>query len=67
MSKLFTREELTNMDLETAKVELSNALYLASRIVEDLEYRRKIFGNGHHIRQQISKFGADLLEERWNE
>ena len=70
---VYTKEELENMDLETAKAELSNALYKASRLVEELEYihtpkgHQRIRGNGHHIRQEICKFGTDLLEERWNE
>ena len=33
----------------------------------DLETAKVEFGNGHHIRQQITKFGTDLLEEIWNE
>lgn len=68
----YTKEQLENMDLETAKAELSNALYAASRLMEQLEYtktpdgHKRITGNGHHIRQKISKFGTDLLTERWN-
>lgn len=69
----YTRAELEQMDLETAKVELSNALYAASRLIEQLEYTKtpnggkRISGNGHHLRQKISKFGTDLLAERWSE
>ena len=71
--KIYTEAELENMDLETAKAELSNNLYAASKLIEQLEYTRsptgnkRIYGNGHHIRQAISKFGTDLLEERWRE
>lgn len=69
----FTDDELKNMDLETAKAELGNALYEASKLIELLEYQKssnwrlpKVTGNGHHLRQRISEFGAKLLEERWN-
>ena len=68
--KLYTKEELKEMDIETAKVELSNNLYEASRLIEQLEYtigkdgNKRISGNGHHLRQQIAKFGTDLLVKR---
>jgi len=61
------------LTLEDAKVELSNSVYEATRLIEDLEYTlnakgdKTIRGNGHHIRQQIVKFAIDLLEERWND
>jgi hypothetical protein len=68
--RTYTQEEIEQMDLETAQAELSNNLYEASRLIEQLEYtknkegNKRISGNGHHIRQQIAKFGTDLLAER---
>lgn len=68
--------ELSNrisMSLYEAKAELSARIYEATRMIEDLEHcraesgARRIRGNGHHIRQQIVAFAADLLEERWQE
>lgn len=52
---------------DDAKVELSNAVYEAARLLETLEYAGKIRGNGHHMRQEVARFAVDLLKERWVE
>ena len=67
------RKALEAMSLKDAQVELSNNLYEAARIIEELEYTKnskgdkKVQGNGHHIRQRIAAFGEELLAERWRE
>ena len=67
------RKALEAMSLKDAQVELSNALYAASKLIEELEYTKnskgakKVQGNGHHIRQRIAAFGEELLAERWRE
>lgn len=62
----FTREQLEQMDLETAKVEIGNAVYESSRLFDQLEYaNHKIRGNGHHIRQKLSAYAQELMVERW--
>ena len=53
------------MDLATAKVEVSNAVYEATRLIEDLEHTGKVLGNGHHIRQRIAQFAVDELTRSW--
>jgi len=60
-----TREELEQIDLETAKNDISNAVYAATGLFESLETVDKINGNGHHVRQKIALFAADLMEKRW--
>ena len=67
----FSDEQLQSMQLDEAKVELSNRIYEAARLIEMLEYCRaedggkRIRGNGHHMRQQIAEYATDLLSERW--
>lgn len=58
---------LEKMDLETAKAEISNKIYDASILFEQLEYRGKVYGNGHHIRQKIATYASKLMEERWQD
>ena len=62
-------EHLTDEELEVLptpiRIELENAVYKATRIIEDLEGQGKVIGNGHHIRQQISAFAVRMLISRW--
>ena len=55
------------MTLEQAEAEITNAVYDAARIIEALEYKGKIRGNGHHIRQEIAGMAKKLMNERWIE
>ncbi len=52
-------------ELGQAQAQISNAVYEATRVIEELEHTGRIRGNGHHIRQRIAKFAEDLLTERW--
>ena len=63
----FTDEQLQAMTLEQAEAEITNAVYDAARIIEALEYKGKIRGNGHHIRQEIAGMAKKLMNERWIE
>jgi hypothetical protein len=69
MPRDFSKTELQMMTLSDAKTELQNRIYVATSFIEDLEFCKvnKIRGNGHHIRQQICEFAANLLEERWED
>lgn len=60
-----TDKELKNMDLETAVADIGNAVYMACSLYERLEGKRKIHGNGHHMRQKVAEFAKNLMEERW--
>ena len=46
-------------------VDLSNAVYLATQLVEDLQYRGLVSGSGHHARQKIALAAVDELRSRW--
>jgi hypothetical protein len=58
--------DIKQMSLKDAQVEISNKIYEATRLIEELEYAGKVSGNGHHARQKIAKFATDDLAERWN-
>lgn len=62
---LYSNEELENMDLETAKTEISNKVYEVTRLFESLETKGKILGNGHHIRQRIAVVAAQEMVRAW--
>lgn len=52
-------------DLAAAEAELSNAIYAAARLLEDLEHAGLVHGNGHHMRQAVAESAVELLRERW--
>jgi hypothetical protein len=66
-------EELKAMTLEYASTEISKRVYKATRLIERLEFckandgGKRIRGNGHHLRQEISEFAVKLLKENWEE
>lgn len=61
----FTDAELDAMTLEDAEAHLSNAVYFATGLVEQLEHRKKVWGNGHHARQKIAQAAVADLRGRW--
>ena len=63
--KCYTEDELENMNLDTARDEVCGAIYEASGLFEILEGKGKIYGNGHHIRQELSRFAMQLMEDYW--
>lgn len=46
--------------------EMTNRIYDASYLIEHLERRGLVHGNGHQARQIIAKFASDEIEKRWN-
>jgi len=71
--KICTDEQLQSMTLEDAIAEISNRVYAAAGLIERLEFckandgGKRIRGNGHHLRQEISEFAVKLLKENWEE
>lgn len=55
------------MDLENAKALLESDVYAACKLFETLEFEGRVYGNGHHMRQQIAAEASKLLIERWIE
>ena len=58
---------LGEISKEDAAAEIANSVYEATSLYETLEYKRKVRGNGHHIRQKVAAFAVSLMEERWIE
>jgi len=65
--KIYTDEELNGMNLDTAACDIENAVYAACGLYERLEGRRRLYGNGHHMAQQVATFAKNLMIERWEE
>jgi hypothetical protein len=63
--KEYTEEELQSMTLEQAVAEISNSVYEATRLIEILEGKGKIRGNGHHARQNIAVLAEMEVKDRW--
>jgi hypothetical protein len=52
---------------EDAMIELENRIYEATGLFEYLEHAGKVFGNGHHMRQQAQNAVRRIVKEHWNE
>ena len=70
----YTKERLEKLTLSDTMNEISNVVYQATGLIEALEFttdpetgKPKIWGNGHHIRQQIAALAAEVVKERWND
>lgn len=60
------RTRPVQMTLEQAAARISNEVYNATALVEQLEGAGLIRGNGHHIRQKMAAMCEELFRERWN-
>jgi hypothetical protein len=67
----FQQQKRMNPELKeiqaTAEQDLSNLLYQASALIEEMENKGLIVGNGHHARQAITQFGVAELRRRWRD
>lgn len=55
-------EAYTAMSVEDAATDLSNQVYAeAVRCFEAQEHSGNIFGNGHHLAQEVAMFAKNLL------
>ncbi len=50
---------------EQYATQISNAVYNATGELEFLTDHGLIDGSGHHLRQEVAKFAADLVKGRW--
>lgn len=51
--------------LELALAEISNQVYLATSMIEDLESQQDLIGNGHHLRQELALRAQVLVFNHW--
>jgi hypothetical protein len=50
------------------EIELGGAVYAACiKIFEDMEHEEEVYGNGHHMAQDVAAFAEHLLNERWRD
>lgn len=54
-------------NLEKALADISNEVYAASGMIEQLEHEGKISGNGHHKRQELALRAQILLFISWHD
>jgi hypothetical protein len=51
---------------ESAAQAVHNGIYnLAVAMFESLEYRRLVFGNGHHMAQELAATAQQMILDRW--
>jgi len=60
------RELLKTMTLKHALIEISNAVYQATRILEELEQAGRLTG-GHQARDAVATYAQEELRNRWKE
>ena len=54
-------EKLTDEEIET---QISNRIYTAALFFERLEHAQRVWGNGHHIAQNLSQKAIEMYRER---
>jgi hypothetical protein len=59
------KDAFKDMTLEQVLADVSNRVYEATRFFEDLEHSGQIWGNGHHLRQQLAEKAQALVLNRW--
>lgn len=53
------------MTLKEAKTKIANDVYKAALLIEELEHKGLVSGNGHHAAQKIAAFAEADLDKRW--
>jgi hypothetical protein len=61
----YSDEVLKKMTLLEAQNEVANAVYDAFYLIEVLEGRQKVWGNGHHHRQALAQVAKDMVAKQW--
>lgn len=55
------------LTVDQAATLISNAVYEACGLYEQLQHAGRVGGNGHHVRQKIANAATALMRERWIE
>lgn len=57
---------MTSDEQLALEVELGNRVYSACiEILENAQYAKQIFGDGHYMSQEIAMFAEKLLKDHW--
>lgn len=59
-----TLEELKEADDESIETELANRVYKAGIFFERLEHAQRVWGNGHHMAQNLAREAVKMYRER---
>ena len=59
-------ERLKKLSFEEVRARVSNKVYEATRLIEDLEGAGVLRCNGHHVRQRIAALATDELKSIWD-
>lgn len=51
--------------LEYYSTLVSREVYRATEVFETIEGSGLLYGNGHHVRQQLAEHAVDILKARW--
>ncbi len=65
--RIFTREELQALTNEEIVTEIGNRIYKAGIFFEALENAGIIWGNGHHLAQELSEKAIEIYRNRKKE
>lgn len=57
--------DLSKISKDDAMSLVSNQVYAATALLEQLEAAGLLSGNGHHVRQKIAQVAADEVNARW--
>lgn len=63
--KNLTLAQIKKMDKGALAAELSNRVYAAALLLEQMEHAGRIGGNGHHKAQHVAKAAEDEMTRAW--
>lgn len=65
--RTLTTEEVAKMDKSALEAELSNRVYEAALLLEQMEHVGLIGGNGHHKAQRVAAYAVEQMTLSWNQ
>lgn len=60
-----TIEEIEKMDKGSLAAELTNRVYMAALLLEQMEHAGRIGGNGHHKAQAVAAKAEEEMNHAW--
>lgn len=59
-------DEIKKMEQSQIEAELSNRVYEAALLLEQMEHAGRIGGNGHHKAQRVAEAALKEMRQAWN-
>lgn len=63
--KIYTSEEVEEMDKKTAISNIMDNVYEACLLLKQLKRVGKIHGNDHQLREKVSHAAKRIIKEQW--